>query len=62
MTSKRKQDRRMLIWRRYQNRIDRLVRDQRQRFGAHPMRVAPGFFRVEGWKTDNPRTDLRHGA
>jgi hypothetical protein len=62
MTSNRKQDRRMLTWRRYQDRIDRLVRHQRQRSGAHPARVTSGYFRAEGWNTDDARSPMRHGA
>jgi hypothetical protein len=63
MTNKRKRARRLTVWRRYQARIDRLT--ERQPMTADclaPMRSNAGFFRAEGWNTDDVRSFLRHGA
>lgn len=61
--SKRKRKARLLVWTRYRDRCDRLTAHQDVTAGIlAPMRCTPGFFRAEGWGTDNPRTDLRHGA
>lgn len=61
MTSRRKRNQRLRIWRKYAIRNDRLVAGQPHTYRIeHPMRTNPGFFRAEGWNTD--RFDLRHGA
>jgi hypothetical protein len=61
--SNRKRQAKMRVWRAYQQHCDGLVAGQPHTAGVlHPMRTTPGFFRAEGWDTDNPRTDLRHGA
>lgn len=60
-----RQRRRLLAWRRYQARIDRLVAGQRRPSQpGSPMRACPGFFRAEGWNTDATRwgNSLRHGS
>lgn len=63
MTSSRKCARRLTTWTRYRDRCDRLVAGQRKTVRIlHPMRITPGFFRAEGWNTDDVRSDLRHGA
>jgi hypothetical protein len=61
--SERKRKAKLLAWARYRDRCDKLVAgQQRPSQPGSPMRITPGFFRAEGWDTDNPRTDLRHGA
>jgi hypothetical protein len=61
--SERKRRAKLFAWTRYRNRCDKLVAGQRRPSQpGSPMRITPGFFRAEGWNTDNPRTDLRHGA
>lgn len=69
MTSNRKRARRMNIWRRYQNRIDRLA-PQAPTGRAHTddclyvIKTNPGYFRAEGWsrRTLDQDPSLRHGA
>jgi hypothetical protein len=61
VVSRRKQGRRIAVWRKYAARNDRLVAGQPHTYRIeHPMRTNPGFFRAEGFNTG--RFDLRHGA
>lgn len=67
--SRRKHLRKLATWTAYIRRCDALVRHQhlnRLRNGdemiGSPIRVTPGYFRAEGWNTDNPYSALRHGA
>jgi hypothetical protein len=61
--SKRKKARVLRVWRRYIGRYDHLTRYQPSHRGfLAPIRVTPGFFRAEGWDTDDVRSDLRHGS
>lgn len=61
--SERRRRAKLHAWTVYRNRCDKLVAgQQRPSQPGSPMRVTPGFFRAEGWNTDNPRTDLRHGT
>jgi hypothetical protein len=64
MVSRRRRERRYLRWRRYQARIDRLVRHQDILMSVcAPMRCNQGFFRAEGWDTRGEhREALGHGA
>ena len=63
MASNRKRARRLAVWCRYLARFDRLTEYQPMTAGClAPVRANPGYFRAEGWNTDDVRSHLRHGA
>ncbi len=60
--SNRKYHRRLLVWKRYAARCERLVTGQVMADVVRcPVRTTPGYFRAEGWKT-GADSAVRHGC